>query len=429
MHCEDCQNLLLDLAYGELDDARSAEVHQHLDGCSSCAADWAKISRGRSAAAMLPVASAPTPSRALLEAIEKSLPKSSVEQTGARPVKSADVSGSVKSSTATAGRAEEKQGEAKSSEASGSGATVVPLKGGARWLERLAAMAMRREVAMAAVFLMALGVGVTTLYNPSRNPAITEEDRSRDVIPAVEVSAENQSANERAGQRRAPSADPSLRARAIERTDNLTRGQRPVVAPMSAAAPSTASPSPATRQSIAAGSRQSENVDNVAADNVAANNAVLNAPSQNTASNTAAVPSQRPSQAVPSLQRSMSNAGVEVAGVQQQPLSTMELAARSALSRGEVGAALEQYRQALAAASDDVTRARLQREIASLEAAQEAASAAQNAQHSQAGGVPTSQVQSAESSYRRSRVAPARATNRMRSSTAGSNDNYRVLGY
>lgn len=284
---------------------------------------------------------------------------------------------------------------------------------------------------MAAVFLMALGVGVTTLYNPSRNPAITEEDRSRDVIPAVEVSAENQSANERAGQRRATSADPSLRARALERTDNVARGQRPTVAPMNtasnAATPSAASPSPspspAAQQAVAAGARQSENVDNVAG-----NTAVWNAPSQNSAANTAAAPAQMPSQAIPSLQRSMSNAGVEVAGVQQQPLSTMELAARSALSRGDVGTALEQYRRALAAASDDVTRARLQREIASLETTQ-ATAAAQNAQNSQAGSVPTSQVQSAESSYRRSRVAPARATNRTRSSTAGSADNYGALGY
>ena len=411
MHCEDCQNLLLDLAYGELDDARSAEVQQHLDGCSSCAADWAKISRGRAAAAMLPVASAPSPSRALLEAIEKSSPKSSVDRTGARTVKSADVSGSVKSATATAERAAEAQGEAKPTEAAGAGATVVPLKGGARWLERLAAMAMRREVAMAAVFLMALGVGVTTLYNPSRNPAITEEDRSRDVIPAVEVSAENQTANERAGQRRPPTADPSLRARATERTDNIARGQRPVVAaPMNTATntatPSapTASPSPAAQQALAAGSQQNDNVDSVAG-----NPAVWNAPAANSAANSAAAPTQMPSQTMPSQQRSMSNAAVEVAGVQQQPLSTMELAARSALSRGDVGAALEQYRRALAAASDDVTRARLQREIASLEATQATASGSQNAQNSQAGSVPTTQVQAAESSYRRSRAAPARA--------------------
>jgi len=427
MHCEDCQNLLLDLAYGELDDARSAEVQQHLDGCSSCAADWAKISRGRAAAAMLPVASAPSPSRALLEAIEKSSPKSSVDRTDARTVKSADVSGSVKSASATAERAAKAQGEEKPTEAAGAGATVVPLKGGARWLERLAAMAMRREVAMAAVFLMALGVGVTTLYNPSRNPAITEEDRSRDVIPAVEVSAENQTANERAGQRRPPTADASLRARATERTDNIARGQRPVVAaPMNTATntatPSapTASPSPAAQQALAAGSRQNDNVDSVAG-----NPAVWNAP----AANSAAAPTQMPSQTMPSQQRSMSNAAVEVAGVQQQPLSTMELAARSALSRGDVGAALEQYRRALAAASDDVTRARLQREIASLEATQATASGSQNAQNSQAGSVPTTQVQAAESSYRRSRAAPARATNRTRSSTAGSADNYGALAY
>lgn len=133
-----------------------------------------------------------------------------------------------------------------------------------------------------------------------------------------------------------------------------------------------------------------------------------------------------------SMQRAMSNAGVEVAGVQQQASSPIELAARSALERGDVDGALQQYRRALASAGDDVTRARLQRQIDSLEASQaaQAAAAAQNTQNTQAGSVPITQVQAAsESSLRRSRAAPARATNRTRSSTAGSADNYGSLAY
>jgi hypothetical protein len=428
MHCEDCQNLLIDLAYGELDDVRSAEVRWHLDRCSSCAADWAKIARGRTAAAMLPVARPPEPSPLLIQSIENGMAASCAERTDSRSKATSNGTESVQNATKIAEETVETLGEAEARAANGPGTTMVSLKGGARWIERLAALAMRREVAMAAVFLMALGVGVTTLYHPSRNPAITEEDRSRDVIPAVELSAEHPSTNERAAQRRATSADPSLRTRKVERADNITRGLRSTVIPTnsatSAAAAIIPSPSPAAQQAVVAGSLPSDT-----GDRVTSNDSVLPSPSQNATSNIAAPPEQIPSQAAPSLQRAMPNADVEVATVQPQPMSTMELAARSALARGEWNAALERFRQALAATSDDATRARLQREIASLEAMQTTATAAQNAQNSHAASVSTARVQGPQRPYRRTRVAPARAINQSRSSTENSADPSGVLGY
>jgi Putative zinc-finger len=415
MRCEDCQPLLLDLAYGELDEARAAEVRSHVERCASCEQEWSKLERGRSAAAMLPVASAPPASRALLDAIERAAqPRESQNATSG----AADRSGARASATARVADDASKANTADDANASssqeGGGATVVPLRGGARWIERLAAMAMRREVAMAAVFLMALGVGVTTLYNPSRNPAVTEEERPRDVIPAVEVSAEQRSADERSAQRRGISADPSLRVRA-ERPDTQARAAR-VTAP--ASAQPNASPTPTAAPNVAtAGARRSDQGNSeVWSGEAASQNAVGQAAQR--------APEQ---QSAAFLQRGVaSNAGVEVAGVQQQATPPAELAARGALERGDTASALQQFRVALANATDDVSRARIQRQIASLEATQAAAAASQTVQ---AASAQTVTHQTIESSVRRSRAAPARATNRARSGGQGGADSFNALGY
>jgi hypothetical protein len=51
-HAE-CQDLLLDLAYGELDAARAAEVQSHLAGCADCQRDQAQIAETRRMASPL----------------------------------------------------------------------------------------------------------------------------------------------------------------------------------------------------------------------------------------------------------------------------------------------------------------------------------------------------------------------------------------
>jgi len=48
MNCAACQELLLDLAYGELDEARAAQAQAHLAGCAECRAELAKIRATRS---------------------------------------------------------------------------------------------------------------------------------------------------------------------------------------------------------------------------------------------------------------------------------------------------------------------------------------------------------------------------------------------
>jgi hypothetical protein len=47
MTCAECQDLLLELSYGELDAARAAEVEEHARSCVECAAALAELSRTR----------------------------------------------------------------------------------------------------------------------------------------------------------------------------------------------------------------------------------------------------------------------------------------------------------------------------------------------------------------------------------------------
>jgi len=53
MNCAESQDLLLDLAYGELPPARAAEVEEHVLGCASCRAEKAQLDEARRAAAPL----------------------------------------------------------------------------------------------------------------------------------------------------------------------------------------------------------------------------------------------------------------------------------------------------------------------------------------------------------------------------------------
>lgn len=444
MHCQDCQDLLLDLAYGELDEARAVEVRAHIDDCDACSAEWARLQRGRGAAAMLPVVSAPAPSRALLDAIDKAIAKPAVsasgtsnpsvqaqpDRSGARAVKAPDTSARVAASggasgATTADKSEAERAEGATVPAGAEGSNVVPLRGGARWIERIAALAMRREVAMAAVFLMALGVGVTTLYNPSRNPAIAEEERARDVIPAVEVN--NAPSGERNEARRA-ATDPA-RARLGERPAERTRPTVASPQPAQTANGASAALLSGRRVGVADDSRPSPASENTAPS--LDDSPVAQQRSQRTQSESPSnVEAQQAMAAPPSannlrvMPTAMSNAGVEVAGVQRQATSPAELSARAALDRGDTSAALQQYRLALASASDDLTRARIQRQITTLEEQQAASNAAEV---QAAASASTQQTQS--QSYRRARAQPARATNRARTGAQNASDHFNNMGF
>src|SRR5437763_1910919 len=53
MNCAESQDLLLDLAYGELEPARAAEVEAHVAACAPCRAEKAQIDLSRRLAAPL----------------------------------------------------------------------------------------------------------------------------------------------------------------------------------------------------------------------------------------------------------------------------------------------------------------------------------------------------------------------------------------
>ena len=156
MDCDACNNLLLDYLYEELDEVRAAAMREHLHGCASCAEAFERLTLGRRAARSLPVLEAPTPSASLIAAIHAAAPAPRLRLV------------------------------------SGSSVAVEPSEGSKgrfpRWLQRIGEVAMRRQVAMAAVFLLMIGFGLS--YNqfqaPTR-PLPSSDDPGAMVIPAREV--------------------------------------------------------------------------------------------------------------------------------------------------------------------------------------------------------------------------------------------------
>jgi len=156
MDCDACNNLLLDYLYEELDEVRAAAMREHLRGCASCAEPFERLTLGRRAARSLPVLEAPAPSVSLIAAIHAATPAAKLRLV------------------------------------SGSSVAVEPAEGAngrfPRWLQRVGEVAMRRQVAMAAVFLLMIGFGLS--YNqfqaPTR-PLPSSDDPGGMVIPAREV--------------------------------------------------------------------------------------------------------------------------------------------------------------------------------------------------------------------------------------------------
>jgi hypothetical protein len=175
MDCETCNDLLMDLLYDELDEVRAAAARKHLDGCASCHGAWQRLSQGRALASTLAPVTAPLPSATLLAAVE-----SAARQNAER---ASDVPAAPKGDDLARGGG----GDA-------SVATVIPLEHAPRrvptWLHRLGDLAMRREFAMAAVLLMA--VGVTMRFLPWHTPGSVDNadpGTAPQVIPAQELPA------------------------------------------------------------------------------------------------------------------------------------------------------------------------------------------------------------------------------------------------
>jgi hypothetical protein len=196
MDCETCNDLLLDLHYDELDAARAAEVRAHLAVCDDCRAASERLGRTRTLASKLTQPDAPTHSPAVMAALASTAPIA------------AAVSGRV--------------------------SAVIPIERArevkaAGWLQRVGELAMRRQVAMVAISLLMVGLGLR--YLPFRSPtqSVSTEMSQPEVIPATELTPAPVAS---AAPPQVQSTTPSMRARApLQRAPASTEGRATSRAP------------------------------------------------------------------------------------------------------------------------------------------------------------------------------------------------------
>jgi len=219
MDCDACKDLLLDLVYDELDEVRAAAVRRHLESCSDCRAGLAQLRSTRRTLAQLPTVDPPPISAALRAALDAATASARTLDPVAAPVApvaAAPIGPLDGDHIAPVLRLDEAPRR-----------TAVVQE----WMRRAGALAMRRQVAMAAVFLLMLGFGVR--YLPSQRPTAvaTLDAPMPEVIPATELPRET-----------APAAAPS----AIDTRGPRARMQtQPVLAARSTNA--TAAPAPSGR--------------------------------------------------------------------------------------------------------------------------------------------------------------------------------------
>lgn len=206
MNCETCNDHIMDLLYDELDEATATSARAHIEGCPTCSDAWTRVSRGRALASTLSPVTAPLPSAALLAAVEAAA-RQGADQPGERASPVAPLA------SLTGGAAND------------SGVSpVVPLENAPRrlptWLHRLGDLAMRRQVAMAAVAL--LSIGLASRFVPSHTPGAIDGEGAApapQVIPAQELPVERPAAV-------ASPLTAAPRARMLNRSAEAHRAQR-----------------------------------------------------------------------------------------------------------------------------------------------------------------------------------------------------------
>ncbi|MEZ4392147.1 MAG: hypothetical protein R3A48_13715 [Polyangiales bacterium] len=225
MNCETCNDLMMDLLYDELDADGARAAREHIAGCAPCKAAWERVSRGRALASTLSPVTAPLPSASLLAAVEAAASQSTPKAPELRAVAPLDADTPAPGGGGDPGVA-----------------PVIPLESAPRrvptWLHRLGDLAMRRQVAMAAVAL--LSIGLASRFVPSHTPGSIEADSvspAPQVIPAQELPAEQPPV---AAQSPLPAVP---RARFANRAPESHRAMRP--------APRPAAPSQAQAETLA----------------------------------------------------------------------------------------------------------------------------------------------------------------------------------
>lgn len=349
MNCEACNDLLMDLLYDELDEVRSAAVRKHLEGCASCTAAWQRVSRGRSLAATLEPVTAPLPSPSLLAALEAA---------------AKELQGAARSSQATAATG----GEPRSAGGGEGVAPVSALDHAPRrlptWLHRLGDLAMRRQVAMAAVVF--LSMGVVWKFVPSHAPSTLDtavEATAPEVIPAREL----------------PTTPEAVRPTTTAVTPSRMRGS---AAPRGGAdhrvarteSPAALPPAPATPER-ARDEREALRAEEGPADNALAPTPAASAAAGDTPGReVAAYRAQAPSSAglgtnipggIPATDRDLARALPPAPGM-AAPMRSGYGAAEAQSHRGETESAIAAYRAALEADPPEAERTRIARALVAL---------------------------------------------------------------
>ena len=308
MDCETCNDLLLDLHYDELDAARAEEVRAHLAGCDDCRAASERLGRTRTLASKLTLPDAPAHSPAVMAALASTAPIT------------AAVSGRV--------------------------SAVIPIERArevkaAGWLQRVGELAMRRQVAMVAISLLMVGLGLR--YLPFRSPtqSVSPELSQPEVIPATELTPAPAPS---VAPPQAQSTTPSMRARApLPRAPASTEGRASSRAPGDNALRGAST----GWGGFALEAPRNERATGASADGLARPNEI---------DNVVAAPAPAPAAAAPSYNGLAQIPADEERQLQQAmppaPAPTSWSAARnsaeSASSRGDLAATIAGYQRALA---------------------------------------------------------------------------------
>jgi len=206
MDCDSCNDRLLDFLYEELDETGMSTVREHLQRCVSCTESCERLAATRRVVASLRLVDAPAPGPTLRAALQAQTSPPNLRLVA------------------------------------GPAASIAPEPPGPprgrfpRWMQRVGEVAMRRQVAMAAVFLLMVGFGLSyhQLQAPTR-PLPTSDDPGPMAIPARPVSTPSPAGASlpTANDRRPPPRSSSVDRATDHRTQQPSRANIPQGAELS----------------------------------------------------------------------------------------------------------------------------------------------------------------------------------------------------
>lgn len=313
MDCEAFNDLLMDLVYDELDEVRSAAMRKHMDGCAECKQAHHAVTRGRSFGAKLELSAPPALSVDVIAALDAPTVSSvAVIAPPIEPLTSASHD-----------------------------------RPGPRWLHAVGEFAMRRQVAMAAVFLLMVGFGLRYARHATLQPGTvidSTDTESPAVIPATELSHTDE----------APETRPTTPATAPQAHHAPSAlPHRPLVPPRPSGVGSVPAVHPTAPPPVA-----------MPTPSGIANTPVANAPSASGADPVVnPVPAPRTQNPYPGNRNSLDSLLPSAPNTQafraNDPLAAAEQQANDFHRNGQSAQEIDALQRALAATPDDATRTRL----------------------------------------------------------------------